>query len=72
MFANLTGDELAELADTLKRSLSDTDPATLPVSWVFELSLLIKDVEGAQRAARMRDAIPRKADEHDDRNQAAA
>jgi hypothetical protein len=57
MFRNLTAGELTELADTLNRSLSDGDLATLPESWVFELSLLVKDVEGAQRATRMRNAI---------------
>jgi hypothetical protein len=61
LFMNLTAGELAELADALNRSLSDADPAALPAAWGFELSLLVADVVGAQRAARMRDAIEMEA-----------
>lgn len=64
MFADLTGEELAELADTLARSLSDEHPTygrPLSVAWDMELSWLIGDVAGARRAERLRARVqPRK------------
>jgi hypothetical protein len=60
MFADLTGGELAELADTLNRSLSDENPAygrPVSVAWEMELSWLIGDVTGAQRAEKLRARI---------------
>jgi hypothetical protein len=63
LFANLTRDELDELLDMLKRSLSDGSanydrPAS--VGWnEFELPHLVGDVEDARRAAALRERITR-------------
>jgi hypothetical protein len=63
LFANLTRDELDELLDTLKRSLSDEHPIYgRPASFgwdEFELPHLVGDVEDARRAAALRERITR-------------
>jgi hypothetical protein len=67
MFADLTAGELAELADTLARSLSDEHPTygrPISLGWETELAWLIGDVAGAQRAERLRRRVrPMQADE---------
>jgi hypothetical protein len=67
MFADLTAGELAELADTLARSLSDEHPTygrPISLAWDTELAWLIGDVARARRAEQLRRRIrPMHADD---------